>query len=310
MKDLKVTKRVMPGSVIGYVRVSTRRQAEEGNGLEAQLDRMRAIAVANDIRIFELYEDVASASGNRSLGRRGDLQHTIRRAEETGFPILIDRVDRLSRDVSVLKQLLKPGLQIYSVSTRRRVTKKELRDEIRRAQEEASGIALSSRVAHDARRALGRSLKSTLKKEDRRLGTLNNMARAERKDRELADFLRREPEWLDRSMQCLADHLNLLGLLNLVSEREGVCKVWTRAALREPLRRAKERLRLEDEDDFDPFLMTARPDWRGPKEGDAHALPDAHVLIEAALSTPPDPGKSSAVSEEEYYGNHAGYGIF
>jgi len=304
-----VTKRVMPQSCFGYVRVSTRRQAKEGNGLAAQLDRMEAFAAANDIKIVELYEDVASASGERSLGRRGDLQAVLRRAAEAKLPILVDRIDRLSRDVSVLKQLLKPGLRIYSASTGRRVTKKELREEVRRAQDEARAISASASDGHERRIRRGHRAAPGLKAGDRRQGTISNVLRAERKAKELADFLRRETAWLNRSMQALANHLNAIGLLNLVSERDGIRKLWTRAALREPLRQAKVLLQMDDEDDDDQFLTTEQPDWRGLTDGEVSALVESQQPSDVAPADSSGAGKQGD-DKADWYRDHPEFGIF
>lgn len=304
-----MTKRVMPESVFGYVRVSTRRQAEGGNGLAAQLDRIKGFAVANDIKIVELYEDVASASGERSLGRRGDLRAVLRRADEAKLPILIDRIDRLSRDMSVLKQLLKPGLRIYSASTGRRVTKKELREEVRRAQDEARAISAGACDGHVRRSGRGNRAAPGSKADDRRQGTISNMLRAARKAKELADFLRREPAWLKRSMQALADHLNAIELLNLVSERDNIRKPWTRAALREPLRRAKELLRMDDEDDDDLFLTTEQPGWRGLTDGDVSALVESQQPSDVAPADSFGAGKQGD-DKADWYRDHPEFGTF
>lgn len=81
------------------------------------------------------------------------------------------------------------------------------------------------------------------------------MLRADRKVNELADFLERNRTWIQAGTKSLADHLNGIGLWNLVSERDDIRKPWTEDSLRKPLKKARELLvtRVEDDDDDDIF---------------------------------------------------------
>lgn len=111
-----------------------------------------------------------------------------------------------------------------------------------------------------------------------------------------------------RADKGLTDHRNEVGLLNLVSERNGIRKPWTRAALREPLRQAKELLRMDDEDDDDQFLTTEQPDWRGQTEQETCARSEVQQPSDTA------PADSSGAGEQGdiagWYRDHPEFGIF
>ena len=292
-------------SMIGYVRVSTHQQGLDGNGLVTQLDRMRAFAGFNGISLPEIYEDVASASGARSLGRRGDLRAAMDRAERTGHPILVDQVDRLSRDLSILNEIDRKGIEIHSVSTGRRVSKKDLRRQIKRAQQCANEIGANARLAHAERKARGVRSRASISPSDRRSGSIANMVRADRKVKELADFLLLHPDWLSGKDRNLVDHLNEIGLLNLTSEKHDIRKSWTYQALRKPLKAARAHLEMLEEDDE---WTTAIEGWgAAPDEGSANG-------------TPADPGSEPSPAEgvdsagnggaSDFCRDHPEFGIF
>lgn len=91
-------------SVVGYVRVSTQMQAQEGVSLDAQRRKIRAYADLYDLDLVEIYAD-EGASG-ASLQRPG-LQRALSSLQcgrATG--IVISRLDRLTRSVRDLSELL------------------------------------------------------------------------------------------------------------------------------------------------------------------------------------------------------------
>lgn len=301
---------VVQKQMLGYTRVSTQRQAEEGSSLQAQLDLLRGYAAAKDIDLPELYEDVASASGSRSLSRRMDLQAAIRRALQLGVPILVARLDRLSRDASVLKQLDVPGLHIHSVADGGRVSKKKLREAIRRAQRQAEELSRRACKVHERNRGKSaRAKQQQLSKSAQRDGAISNMLRADGKVQELADFLEVNPVWLSRPRQTLVNHLNEVGSWNLVSLRDQVRKPWTVAALRKPLAKALDELEFRSEvltDDFAAF----------PGSGDIQHVSGpapAHVAIpEETLPDARDEivGANNSSDEENFYADNPLFGAF
>jgi len=90
--------------VVGYVRVSTEGQAEEGVSLAAQREKLRAYAVAADLELVAIREDAGVSA--KTLARPG-LQAALEdlkagRAEA----LLVAKLDRLTRSVRDLGSLL------------------------------------------------------------------------------------------------------------------------------------------------------------------------------------------------------------
>lgn len=297
-----------PGRFLGYIRVSTEKQADEGLSLETQLDMIRGYTTAKGTELLEVYEDVASAWGKRSLARRLDLQAVIRRALELKVPILVARLDRLSRDASVLEQLGEPGLQIYSVEDGGRVSKRRLRDEIRRAARVAGDRSRIAQEADRKRRERGAGpRRGTITKAAQREGAISNMLRAEDKVRKLADFLERNRSWVSRPRKELLHHLNEIGLWNDVSLRENVRRPWTRDSLKKVLAKALEELALQDTIQTEDFAVFPGQDAVAPPPLNETAPNIAEQILER--SADPVEGTPQSTDDDTYAG-HPLLGIF
>lgn len=106
--------------VVGYLRVSTDRQAEKGLGLDIQERAIREWAKAHKHRVVSVRSD-EGVSGSNGLDTRVALQdalETIRTREAAG--LVVYRLDRLARDLIVQEHLLaevkRLGGQVFSTS--------------------------------------------------------------------------------------------------------------------------------------------------------------------------------------------------
>lgn len=103
--------------VIGYVRVSTAEQAQEGISLEAQADKIRAWAQANGATDIVVYRD-AGISGSSTKGRDG-LARALEAATEgcTFVSYSISRIARSVRDMlDIAERLEDQGADLVSLS--------------------------------------------------------------------------------------------------------------------------------------------------------------------------------------------------
>ena len=92
--------------VIGYLRVSTDKQAEEGLGLEIQERAIRKWAKEHGHRVVEVFTDVG-VSGSNGIEDRRELPalfEALRAGPATG--LVVYRLDRLARDLVLQEQLL------------------------------------------------------------------------------------------------------------------------------------------------------------------------------------------------------------
>jgi DNA invertase Pin-like site-specific DNA recombinase len=88
---------------IGYCRVSTDKQSEKGVSLEAQTEKIRAMAVVHGFELIEVVEDGESGKSLNRSGMQRVLEMVRRREVEA---VIIAKLDRLTRSVKDLCELL------------------------------------------------------------------------------------------------------------------------------------------------------------------------------------------------------------
>lgn len=102
---------------IGYIRVSTDRQATEGVSLEAQEAKIRAWADLNDYELVGIYSD-EGISGS-SMTKRDGLKAALKEVK-SGMALVAYSLSRLSRSVedtlAISRQLDKIGADMVSLS--------------------------------------------------------------------------------------------------------------------------------------------------------------------------------------------------
>lgn len=90
--------------VAAYIRVSTSEQAEKGNSLREQEERLRAYCKVMDWNEPILFDDDGYSAGDL---KRPNMQRLIKRIKENEFDILITtKIDRLSRTLLDLLQMI------------------------------------------------------------------------------------------------------------------------------------------------------------------------------------------------------------
>lgn len=87
---------------IGYARVSTAKQGRSGLGLEAQEAAIHAHLKEGDRLLSPLYVEVESGK----VSDRPELAKALRQAKLTGATLLVAKLDRLSRNVAFISQLM------------------------------------------------------------------------------------------------------------------------------------------------------------------------------------------------------------
>lgn len=91
---------------IAYLRVSTQKQGRSGLGLEAQRDIITRHCQANSITIVGEYLEVETGKGVDALDRRPRLKAALTAARQIKAPIIVAKLDRLSRDVAFIAGLM------------------------------------------------------------------------------------------------------------------------------------------------------------------------------------------------------------
>lgn len=92
--------------IIIYTRVSTGAQARSGLGLQAQKIITMRFAAENGFHVAAEYEEIETGKGADALERRPILAAALEDARKRKCPILVAKLDRLSRDVCFISGLM------------------------------------------------------------------------------------------------------------------------------------------------------------------------------------------------------------
>lgn len=91
---------------IGYCRVSTAEQGRSGLGLESQREAIESFARAEGVTVAEWFTEVETGKGSDALDRRPQLAQALVHARKLKAPVLVSKLDRLSRDVHFISGLM------------------------------------------------------------------------------------------------------------------------------------------------------------------------------------------------------------
>ena len=93
-------------TAIAYTRVSTAQQGRSGLGLEAQQTALARFAEAEGYHLAETFTEVETGKGADALERRPQLTAALTAARKLKAPIIVAKLDRLSRDVHFISGLM------------------------------------------------------------------------------------------------------------------------------------------------------------------------------------------------------------
>ncbi|GJE81239.1 recombinase family protein [Methylorubrum thiocyanatum] len=92
---------------VAYFRVSTKRQGRSGLGLEAQREAVERFARDQGYTLLSTFTEVETGKGSDALEARPQLAAAIRDAKLRNCPVLVAKLDRLSRDVHFISGLMR-----------------------------------------------------------------------------------------------------------------------------------------------------------------------------------------------------------
>jgi DNA invertase Pin-like site-specific DNA recombinase len=95
---------------IAYHRVSTAQQGRSGLGLEDQQARVERFAADEGAAIAATFVEVETGKGADALERRPKLREALDTARRLGCPVVVAKLDRLSRDVAFIAGLMAQGV--------------------------------------------------------------------------------------------------------------------------------------------------------------------------------------------------------
>lgn len=286
--------------VVGYIRVSTPRQALEGGSLAEQAYVVRGFCEEKKLKLKTIEEDDCSAAGAQGHLYRPGLRRALRIAKENNAAILVPSVDRLARHPAVLKDIFESNVSVISVAERRRVGRKSLERLLHYAQSNRDEIAGRARDGMARAKARGVKLGNTTNLDiAQRKGAISNMVKADRKVRELVDFIERTPGWDQMTFNKRVELLNASGPLNLISEKRDERRPWTTSSIRKPLKKAEAELEMRRDLDKEEMAHVGNSS-RGSPQGENNEV----VHVNTGSDTEDDVPVSIA------YKDHPGFGLF
>lgn len=93
-------------SAVAYYRVSTQRQGRSGLGIDAQRAAVARFAETEGIAILHEFTEVETGKGSDALDRRPQLAAALAQARQAKCPVIVAKLDRLSRDVAFIAGLM------------------------------------------------------------------------------------------------------------------------------------------------------------------------------------------------------------
>jgi DNA invertase Pin-like site-specific DNA recombinase len=97
---------ILPTKAVAYIRVSTAQQGRSGLGIEAQRDAIQRFAAAEGLELLAEFVEIETGKGSDALDRRLQLSAALSAARRADCPVIVSKLDRLSRDVAFIAGLM------------------------------------------------------------------------------------------------------------------------------------------------------------------------------------------------------------
>ena len=108
----------MTTKAIGYVRVSTDKQADRGVSLEAQVEKIEAMCIVQDVELLDVLVDAGESV--KDLDRPGMVRILEMVQSRAVGMVIVAKLDRLTRSVKdlavLLEQFQRRGVSLVSVA--------------------------------------------------------------------------------------------------------------------------------------------------------------------------------------------------
>ena len=101
---------------VAYLRVSSREQGKSGLGLEAQRNAIEAFCAQDgELTIVDWFTEIESGKRvSDTLAKRPQLAAALNRAKQVSGPVIVAKLDRLSRDVHFVSGLMVHGIEFIA----------------------------------------------------------------------------------------------------------------------------------------------------------------------------------------------------
>jgi DNA invertase Pin-like site-specific DNA recombinase len=198
---------------VAYTRVSTHRQGKSGLGLEAQQEAITAFAASESLEIVQWFSEAETGKGSDALERRPRLAAALKSARTHKCPVIVSKLDRLSRDVHFISGLMSERVEFIVTELGRQADPFVLHLFAALAQKERSMISERTKAALKAAKARGVRLGNPMLRGSKQpykaaaAGRKAQKAAADSRASDLCRFVKDD----GRTLQEIADEMNTLG---------------------------------------------------------------------------------------------------
>lgn len=225
------------GRFISYLRVSTARQGHSGLGLEAQREAISSYLNGGTCQLLGEHVEVESGKGRGD--NRPKLQEALEACKRTGSTLLIAKLDRLSRNVAFISNLMESGVD-FTACDFPQANRLTIHVLAAVAEHEREMISKRTREALRAAKARGvrlgspQNLTAKAAERGREAGARKRISKA---DSFAAGILPIISGYLNQgySLKKTAEELNRAGILT----PRGKVGAWTHTTVKNALRRAE-----------------------------------------------------------------------
>ncbi len=229
---------------VGYVRVSTKDQGESGISLDAQKAAIETFADLADYSLIEIFEDIGSGVGERSLASRPGLRSAMEMARKENAYFLVWNWDRLSRYSHFPKQVRRyfsSEDQVICVMNGMKMIDAAKRAAFEHSEHQAKEISRRTAEGMKRKKAEGKVFGNPdIRTKVQPLGTEASKKKTHERYLKIADILRNLPDPFSDSYAEIAEILNSRGL------RTQRNLAWDKHKARGPVKKAREILRDEE----------------------------------------------------------------
>ena len=222
-------------TAIGYLRVSTKEQGRSGLGLAAQRRDIEAFGEHEGFAIKSWHQDVQTGAGADALMLRPGLAAALKEARGARCPLLVSRLDRLSRNVHFITGLMEHKVHFVVAALGRDCDEFTLHIYASLAEQERKMISERVKAAKAAAKRRGQKFGLALlsKAEHRRIVSLS-VAAMDKAAAERAEAYRLHVEWALRQPGKNGRPTTFNSAANRLNERNigsPMGGLWSRATL-------------------------------------------------------------------------------
>jgi DNA invertase Pin-like site-specific DNA recombinase len=207
-------------ATIGYLRVSTRDQGRSGLGLSAQRFEIEAFGAREGFSVKSWHQDIQTGAGADALQLRPGLATALKEAKSARCPLIVSRLDRLSRNVHFITGLMEHRVHFIVAALGKDCDDFTLHIYASLAEQERKMISERIKAAAAAAKRKGKKFGLALrsKAERRRVSALGRAALT-RLAMERAEAYRLHIEWAPRQPGLYGRPISRRAAANKLNER-------------------------------------------------------------------------------------------